>query len=156
MTRAELKNLHQIATTVRDLAHKAYEIALKNRQTPGDTEAAYQTLLEANRAMTAIYAQIVKLSSQPTIEEAGFTPAELAAAPAPQATPFVETPAEPTALWRVTYVTSGLRRRTRTVDAETMDWLNYHGSTSGMRLISRRRANEAEIARGAFTGGLNQ
>lgn len=57
-------------------------------------------------------------------------------------------------LYRVTYVTSGLRRRTRTVDQATLDYVRDAWHT-GMRVTSYRRATEAEAARGAFTGSLN-
>lgn len=55
MTRNELKTLHEAATEARDLAHKAYEIALQNRQAPGDTTPAYQALLKANSVRNRIY-----------------------------------------------------------------------------------------------------
>lgn len=59
MNRDELKALHETATETRTLAHKAYEIALKNRQADGDTEAAYHTLLMANQVRDRIYAAIL-------------------------------------------------------------------------------------------------
>ncbi len=58
-------------------------------------------------------------------------------------------------LYRVTYTTSGLRRRTRTVDAETLEFLRSAWYL-GMSVTSSRRANEAEIKRGAFKGMLNK
>jgi hypothetical protein len=57
-------------------------------------------------------------------------------------------------LYRVTYTTSGLRRRTKTVDAETLEWMRCAGHT-GIRVSSSRRATEKEASRGAFTGALN-
>lgn len=59
MTRAELKALHEVATETRDLAHKAYEIALTNRRIPGDTDSAYQTLLKANWVRDRIHVAII-------------------------------------------------------------------------------------------------
>lgn len=58
-------------------------------------------------------------------------------------------------LFRVTYTTSGLRRRTKTVTQSTLNWMQgaWH---CGIRVTSSRRATEAEAARGAFTGSLNQ
>lgn len=57
-------------------------------------------------------------------------------------------------LFRVTYTTSGLRRRTKTVDADTLTWMRSAWHT-GMRVTSSRRATQAEADRGAFTGSLN-
>lgn len=58
MDRNELKALHTTATEARDLAHKAYVSALKNRQEPGDTEAAFHALLKANQVRDRIQAAI--------------------------------------------------------------------------------------------------
>lgn len=57
-------------------------------------------------------------------------------------------------LRRVTYTTSGLRRRTKTVTVETLRWMEgaWH---CGIRVSSSRKATEAEVARGAWTGPLN-
>jgi hypothetical protein len=57
-------------------------------------------------------------------------------------------------LYRVNYTTSGLRRRSRTVDAETRNWMlgAWH---CGIRITSSRKATEAEVARGVFPGPLN-
>ncbi len=59
MTRSQFEELHALATETRTLAHKAYEIALRNRQADGDTEASYQTLLKANQVRDRIYAAIL-------------------------------------------------------------------------------------------------
>jgi hypothetical protein len=58
------------------------------------------------------------------------------------------------ALYRVTYTTSGMRRRTKTVDLDTLRYLE-RSRHNGMRVTSYRRATEAETARGAWTGVLN-
>jgi hypothetical protein len=58
-------------------------------------------------------------------------------------------------LYRVTYVTSGLVRRTKTLDAATLEWLRGAGHT-GMRVTSSRPATDKEASKGAFTGILNQ
>lgn len=58
-------------------------------------------------------------------------------------------------LYRVTYTTSGLARRTKNVDAATLEWLRSAGHT-GMRVTSSRPATDKEASRGAFTGILNQ
>ena len=55
MTRNELKKLHATATVARNTAHRAYEIALKNRQSDGDTREAYDALLQANQVRDEIY-----------------------------------------------------------------------------------------------------
>lgn len=62
MDRKALTALHADATTTRDLAHKAYTIALRNRQVDGDTQDAYQTLLAANRVRDRIYQAILALA----------------------------------------------------------------------------------------------
>lgn len=62
MTRNELRELHKAATEARDLAHKAYEIALQNRKVEGDTEAAYQALLKANSVRNRIYDALLRVS----------------------------------------------------------------------------------------------
>jgi hypothetical protein len=66
----------------------------------------------------------------------------------------IETTETTEQLFRVTYRTSGLRRRTRTVDAETLQWMQ-RAWYAGIRVSSSRPATEAEAARGAFTGTLN-
>lgn len=50
-------------------------------------------------------------------------------------------------LYRVTYTTSGLQRRTKTVDAETLNYLQG-AWYNGMRVTSYRKATEAEVKRG--------
>ena len=62
MNRDELLALHDIATEARDLAHKAYTTALKNRKADGDTNDAYQTLLKANQVRDRIYAAVIALA----------------------------------------------------------------------------------------------
>ena len=57
-------------------------------------------------------------------------------------------------LYRVTYITSGLRRRSKTVTAERLEYMRSAWHT-GMRVTSSRRATEVEAKRGAFTGPLN-
>ena len=57
-------------------------------------------------------------------------------------------------LYRVTYTTSGLRRRTKTVTAETLAYLKS-AWYNGIRVTSSRKATEAETARGEFKGALN-
>lgn len=57
-------------------------------------------------------------------------------------------------LYRVSYITSGLRRRTKTVDADTLAWMRDAWHT-GIRVTSSRKATEKEAAKGAFTGSLN-
>jgi hypothetical protein len=57
-------------------------------------------------------------------------------------------------LYRVTYTTSGLRRRTKTVSAETLAWMRDAWYV-GIRVTSSRKATEAEAKRGEFTGMLN-
>lgn len=57
-------------------------------------------------------------------------------------------------LYRVTYTTSGLRRRTKTVDKHTLTYLQG-AWYNGMHVTSYRRATDAETARGVFTGPLN-
>lgn len=64
MNRNELQALHVQATKARDLAHKAYIIALQNRQVDGDTGMAYATLLRTNLVRDQIYAAILALSGQ--------------------------------------------------------------------------------------------
>ena len=64
MNRTELNALHAIATETRDLAHKAYVIALQNRKADGDTQAAYHTLLKANQVRDRIYKAILALAVQ--------------------------------------------------------------------------------------------
>jgi hypothetical protein len=54
-TRTELLKLHDAATLARDAAHRAYQVALANRQKDGDTEHAYEALLAANRVRDSIY-----------------------------------------------------------------------------------------------------
>lgn len=135
MNRSELETLKAIAIEARNLAHKAYEVALQNRQAPGDTEPAYQALLKANAVLHSIDRMII----------AAIT-AEVDA-PKPQPTPVVE-------LHRVWYVTSGLRRRTKTVAADTLRWMES-ATHLGIRVTSSRRATDAEVARGEFRGVLN-
>lgn len=62
MTRAELLALHAVATETRDSAHRAYEIALRNITEPGDTQAAYDTLLLANKVRDKIYQAVLALA----------------------------------------------------------------------------------------------
>jgi hypothetical protein len=62
MNRDELSDLHVMATEARDLAHAAYKIALSNRKADGDTRAAYDTLLQANRVRDRIYSAILALA----------------------------------------------------------------------------------------------
>jgi hypothetical protein len=57
-------------------------------------------------------------------------------------------------LYRVTYTTSGLKRRVRTVDGDTLEWLRGAWHT-GMRVVSSREATEKESSKGAYTGVLN-
>jgi hypothetical protein len=57
-------------------------------------------------------------------------------------------------LYRVTYTTSGLRRRTKTVTYETLLWMQGAWHT-GIRVTSYREATEKEAAKGAFEGSLN-
>jgi hypothetical protein len=57
-------------------------------------------------------------------------------------------------LYRVTYTTSGGQRRTKTVDAETLAWLEC-AWYAGIRVTSSRRATDKEAAKGAFEGILN-
>ncbi len=57
-------------------------------------------------------------------------------------------------LYRVTYTTSGLARRTKTVDAKTLEWMRGAWHT-GIRVTSARKATEKEAAKGAYTGSLN-
>lgn len=57
-------------------------------------------------------------------------------------------------LYRVTYTTSGLRRRVRTVNADDLQWLREAWYV-GIRVTSSRYANYAEIARGLYQGGFN-
>lgn len=59
MSRDEIKKLHDLATEARGEAHRAYEIALKNRKADGDTEAAYATLLKVNRLRDQLYAALL-------------------------------------------------------------------------------------------------
>lgn len=59
MNRNELKALHDSLTELRTSAHRAYEIALRNRQTDGDTNEAYHTLLEVNRVRDRVCAAIL-------------------------------------------------------------------------------------------------
>ncbi len=58
-------------------------------------------------------------------------------------------------LFRVTYITSGMRRRTKTVNEATLRYMQTARHT-GMRITSHRAATPAESARGAFTGVINQ
>ena len=58
-------------------------------------------------------------------------------------------------LYRVTYTTSGLRRRSKTVTAETLNYMRTAWHT-GIRVTSSRKATEREAAKGAFTDYLNQ
>jgi hypothetical protein len=64
MDRNELKALHELATEARDLAHKAYQTALRNRQADGDTREAYDTLLKTNAVRERIYSAILALAGQ--------------------------------------------------------------------------------------------
>lgn len=57
-------------------------------------------------------------------------------------------------LYRVTYTTSGCQRRTKTVTAQDLDYLQ-RSRTFGIRVKSHRRATEAEAKRGPFTGTFN-
>jgi hypothetical protein len=57
-------------------------------------------------------------------------------------------------LFRVTYTTSGLRRRTKTVNRATLNYM-LGAVHSGMRVTSSRKATDAESARGAWIGPLN-
>lgn len=57
-------------------------------------------------------------------------------------------------LYRVNYVTSGLRRRSKTVTGETLEWMKG-AWYAGIRVTSSRKATEKESAKGAFTGSLN-
>lgn len=50
-----LRNLHAMATEVRNECHVAYETALRNRQSDGDTEAAFQALIKANNLRDRLY-----------------------------------------------------------------------------------------------------
>lgn len=59
MTRTELAALHVQAQEAVRLAHAAYTMALQNRQADGDTRAAYDTLLQANRLSDKIYAALL-------------------------------------------------------------------------------------------------
>lgn len=59
LTRDELLKLHDAATLARDAAHRAYQIALKNRREAGDTEHAYEALLAANRVRDGIYRAVL-------------------------------------------------------------------------------------------------
>ena len=63
MNRDELLALYADATTTRNLAHKAYGIALQNRRRDGDTDHAYQTLLQANRVRDRIYTALLALAA---------------------------------------------------------------------------------------------
>lgn len=54
MTYDELKDLHAAATQARDLAHRAYEMALRNRKDDGDTKPAFEALLQTNRVRDRI------------------------------------------------------------------------------------------------------
>lgn len=58
-------------------------------------------------------------------------------------------------LVRVTYVTSSLRRRVRTVTRHDMEWMRDHGRSAGIRVTFHRAATPAEIERGAYRGSLN-
>lgn len=51
-------------------------------------------------------------------------------------------------LYRVTYINSGLRRRSVTVDAEKLSYLQ-RAWYAGIRVTSYRAATDAEISRGA-------
>jgi hypothetical protein len=57
----DLKTLHARATEARDAAHRAYEIALKNRQGPSDTDDAYAALIKSNMVRNDIYAMQLEL-----------------------------------------------------------------------------------------------
>lgn len=57
-------------------------------------------------------------------------------------------------LYRVTYTTSGLERRFRTVNADDLQWLREAWYV-GIRVTSSRYANDAEVARGVYQGGFN-
>lgn len=58
-------------------------------------------------------------------------------------------------LYRVTYVISGMRRRSRTVTAEDLEYLKG-AWYNGIRVTSSRRATDAETKRGAYFGPFNQ
>ncbi len=136
MDRTALEALKTTATEARDLAHKAYEIALQNRKAEGDTRPAYDALLKANAVLHAIDRMIIEAIT-----------AEIDAKPAPVAAPAPE-------LHRVWYVTSGLRRRVKTVTAETLEWMRG-ASHTGIRVTSSRQATVSEIRKGEWRGILN-
>lgn len=62
MSRDQLLALHELATEARDCAYRAYETALKNRKVAGDTQAAYETLLNANQVRDRIYVAVLALA----------------------------------------------------------------------------------------------
>jgi hypothetical protein len=64
MDRDALKNLHRMATEVRDECHAAYETSLRNRQADGDTSNAYHALVKANNLRDRLYNMVLDLAVQ--------------------------------------------------------------------------------------------
>lgn len=56
-------------------------------------------------------------------------------------------------LYRVSFTTSGMRRKVRTVTAEQKDYL-LRATHAGIRVTSYRKATDAEAKRGPYQGNV--